>query len=773
MSALIDGSPELSRQLRLALVMNGGVSLAVWMSGVTHELNNCRLASQVPAATNATRRAWADILAAADTAVTIDLIAGASAGGLNGTVLAKVVACNEDLPDMRALWLDRATLSADHLLAIDPIPADSILDGRYFFDQLRDLLAETGPLELQSPAEMPTVSLLVTATALPIADEHDQIAEVVPDSRRVYRFVAVPGVPAGALGISDLPEVPPRNDFDTASKTDTLARAARASAGFPTAFQPVHETSDLREHRMGQSASRGRWLMDGGVLDNAPFGPLLTELRRRAVSNRFRRAVVYINPSPPRVPAQSSDPVPDSADGGQAPGILTTLTAFVRAIREPDRRLDVEGLDDALKTMGFTVTDPDYVLARLFRPDGPGTMTLSELEMASNALFEQYRANRRQSTLQPAPRSPYVTEQTIHSELLIPSVRGMPTDIQWHWGLPAADQVLRWWGRAMAKRTQSDAQRAGFAALGLAQRRLQAWMDSFDDAVEASKGNVTSWIAAAEEYLRDGNLPTLVAKLLRATADQVAPVLDAPSGIDLLDASLDLEVVNRALSWRAETATDVPNFDFWQITPDAKEPFPLGLSDEQRAAWPDRKLYGERWGHFGAFASVSGRSWDWLWGRLDAAVTVSSEILTGAGIDATVASALKKKLVTAICAEECADQAWVVKEAQRVLGLTGGALWITFRHAATNATRRSLKSLANKLPGALVPTGSPASVHAFADNSKAWKTYRRTKRARGWRILPYRSIGVVAQAVARLKVARLLRPRSLRRVGHKEGRPRV
>jgi hypothetical protein len=298
-------------------------------------------------------------------------------------------------------------------------------------------------------------------------------------------------------------------------------------------------------------------------------------------------------------------------------------------------------------------------------------------------------------------------------------------------------------------------------------------MDSFDEAVAASRGNVSSWIADAEQYLSEGNLPTLVARVLRATADQVAPVLDAPSGSDLLDASLDLEVVNRALSWRAETATDVPNFDFWQITPDAEDPFPLGLSTEQRAAWPDKKLYGERWGHFGAFASASGRSWDWLWGRLDAAVTVSSQILSDAGVDPTFAAALKEKLVTAICAEERAEQAWVVKEAQEVLGLTGGALWVTFRSAATHATRASLKSLANKLPGALVPSRSPASVHAIVDTAKVWKEYRRAERARWLSILPYRSIGVVAQAVARLKVGRVLRPERLRRAGRKQRRIQV
>jgi hypothetical protein len=144
----------------------------------------------------------------------------------------------------------------------------------------------------------------------------------------------------------------------------------------------------------------------------------------------------------------------------------------------------------------------------------------------------------------------------------------------------------------------------------------KTWGDEFDEAISSWKGDVDGWIAAAEAHLQQHNLPALIGSVLRATADRVAPVLDAPSGADLLNASLGLEVVNRALSWRAETATDVPTFDSWQITPAADEPFPLGLTEEQRAEWPHLKLYGERWGHFGAFASEEGRRWDWLWGRL-------------------------------------------------------------------------------------------------------------------------------------------------------------
>jgi hypothetical protein len=100
--------------------MNGGVSLAVWMSGATRELNNYRLAADA-AEDSPSRFVWHKLLNAANTRVTIDIIAGASAGGLNGTVLAKAIAMQEDLPDIKTLWFDRAVVSAGKLLALNPL----------------------------------------------------------------------------------------------------------------------------------------------------------------------------------------------------------------------------------------------------------------------------------------------------------------------------------------------------------------------------------------------------------------------------------------------------------------------------------------------------------------------------------------------------------------------------------------------------------------------------------------------------------------------------
>ena len=78
------------REMRLALVFNGGVSLAVWMGGVATELDRFRSAFYRPDEDAlAPYRGLLDVLR---TEVVTDVIAGTSAGGINGAMLGFVVA---------------------------------------------------------------------------------------------------------------------------------------------------------------------------------------------------------------------------------------------------------------------------------------------------------------------------------------------------------------------------------------------------------------------------------------------------------------------------------------------------------------------------------------------------------------------------------------------------------------------------------------------------------------------------------------------------------
>ena len=91
------------RELRIGLVLYGGVSLAVYMNGIVTELWQALRASQALRSGNAAAlegpaRIYANLLEALDRAddaepirIVVDALAGTSAGGVNAAVLGKAI----------------------------------------------------------------------------------------------------------------------------------------------------------------------------------------------------------------------------------------------------------------------------------------------------------------------------------------------------------------------------------------------------------------------------------------------------------------------------------------------------------------------------------------------------------------------------------------------------------------------------------------------------------------------------------------------------------
>jgi len=353
-------------ELRIALVCYGGVSLAIYMHGVTKELQSLLRASRAfdqafaSAATpddlarspsrpaDGTEAAYFDQLvelagAGVPVSATVDVIAGTSAGGINGICLAKAAVRNASQDPLTDLWMQKGDIAGLmrygrlgarlggawtvlQLLgkareAWSPLKGDDM--ARWLHEALADMGNGGGSGTLLP--DDGTLDLHVTATDVRGTDRMIPLGrgEALHDRtyRRVFTFQHGPDVP------------------DTIGEGDhgMLAFAARATSSFPGAFAPV----TLDEFAKAVHGSRGQTfdpaeaaraylpeydylpdvdathvpMMDGGVLANAPFDPVVESIAAKPASRQVSRHLLFVEPDPRAASPGSSL---GQAHGGQS-----------------------------------------------------------------------------------------------------------------------------------------------------------------------------------------------------------------------------------------------------------------------------------------------------------------------------------------------------------------------------------------------------------------------------------------------------------------------
>ncbi|MCU1427189.1 MAG: patatin-like protein [Actinomycetia bacterium] len=333
------------KELRLALVCYGGVSLAVYMHGVTKELFKLAIASAAyehddehnPFDASDTARVYYDLLARMQrgeigpgptgvrTRVVIDIVSGTSAGGINGICLAKALACNSSLDALKQLWMEKADVSVlmrgprwmPTWLRVAGFGARSVgrmsirppLDGDHMCGWLHEAFVsmDNGPRPLpDAPTLVPDdhrLQLFVPITdfvgyqrEVPIEDPH-YLRERGHRHLMTFTF-----------------DSPASNQFD-GGRNHVLAFAARATSSFPGAFAPItvggyaqavgdsDAMSDQLDEFFPQYALAGNHadasvFIDGGVLDNFPFASSIEAISHRAAASEVDRRLLYIEPDP-------------------------------------------------------------------------------------------------------------------------------------------------------------------------------------------------------------------------------------------------------------------------------------------------------------------------------------------------------------------------------------------------------------------------------------------------------------------------------------------
>jgi patatin-related protein len=335
--------PSSGRTLRIALAMRGGVSLAVWIGGVAAELDLLRRirlfdvgdetwaivptsrGAELTPAVEERVRVYAGLLDRAGyDRVEVDLLAGASAGGLNAVVYAVAQRAGVALDGLLRTW---GSVGGFWGLLHEPgtwgLRAPLRGEG-YFRRRVFAAIRDLHDARDAHPDLVPEyVSVDLSATMI---DTADQLEEDAAEGRGHFRFVG--------SDTHHLDNLVPRRDAlgyegkaaDDRAQLWHLALAARSTSSLAGGFEPAEIAStewpaDVRKPvsvaerddlRFGFAAHRARAgepfrVIDGAVFDNVPIDRALATAKLRASDRLADRILVFL------------DPEPDPALGGPAP----------------------------------------------------------------------------------------------------------------------------------------------------------------------------------------------------------------------------------------------------------------------------------------------------------------------------------------------------------------------------------------------------------------------------------------------------------------------
>lgn len=344
----------LEKEVRFAVVMYGGVSLAIYINGVTQELMNMVRASArsrdsggseyhiAQTSLSGVEAVYREVGRQLKARFVVDILSGTSAGGINAVYLAKALANDQRIDQLTDLWIEQGDIdklindkqSFEQLQGLVPAarPASLLNSQRMYYHLLRALqgmkpknkdgVASQGTAPAQASPYVDELDLYITATDLQgpplfIPGSKDQMVRE-RRFRNVFHFLYSTPQAAGLEGPADQGKI--RNDFE--EKNDPfLAFAARCTSSFPFAFEPMrlkdievlvgrhpfkeysYQMSDWAPFYKDYDAPSfpEQYFADGGYLDNKPFSYATATLNRRRADLPVDRKLVYIEPAPEHI----------------------------------------------------------------------------------------------------------------------------------------------------------------------------------------------------------------------------------------------------------------------------------------------------------------------------------------------------------------------------------------------------------------------------------------------------------------------------------------
>src|SRR5215468_10702145 len=284
--------------------------------------------------------------------VVVDIIAGASAGGINGTMLARALSHDLPMGALRELWLKNADVAV--LLAPD---ARAGAWSKWFLKPLLWAMGHTGSFRAITDLEVrQKLSLFVRSRwfkppldgrvmaglmydAVTSMGAETASASLLPSGQSLDLFVTLTDYYGyqQLVQIHDPPLIHERDhhhvlrftyrrlsngevesDFGV-DNAPALAFAARATSSFPGAFPPARivEMNEVVAQRRGSWPRRPEFIaksfpnhlragidpttasfLDGSVLNNRPFQQAISAIYGRPAFREVDRRLVYIDPHP-------------------------------------------------------------------------------------------------------------------------------------------------------------------------------------------------------------------------------------------------------------------------------------------------------------------------------------------------------------------------------------------------------------------------------------------------------------------------------------------
>ncbi len=330
-----------SREVRLGLVMYGGVSLAIYINGVSSEFYRAVRGNSI----------YKFIKALTDSEIIVDIISGTSAGGINGIFLSYALTNNLAFSSTSELW--RKLGDIGELLRdpkTEPEFCESLLDSENFYqnrlaEAFKNMTKLTYDDSDDDPSEIKELDLFITGTDLDgnIYTTFDDGGHPidVKDHRAVFLLKHRKD--------RKEPFNPKKNYANEDVAYEALAKLARITSCFPAAFAPVHVKNQKDESVDSFLQTWGKldkesYFLDGGVLDNKPFTYTIKEIFYRSADCDVERLLYYVEPDPERF--QRTSPVKptffhSTVEGGHGIKSYESIADDLRLIAEHNTRVEL------------------------------------------------------------------------------------------------------------------------------------------------------------------------------------------------------------------------------------------------------------------------------------------------------------------------------------------------------------------------------------------------------------------------------------------------